>query len=339
MMKSIWIVSLCLWMSCAMAFEQTLSPGPRGLIDDDFRVPVTVLETPKAEFSGNYLRWMEDQGVKRYYEAYVPNGYVIGKKIPVVMVLHGGGGHPAQIRYTSQMNAVADRYGFIVVYPSGTGSHFNYRLLYWNSGPERKDKNLRDVDDVLFLNRVLDDINHFFTVDQNRVYVTGISNGGQMAYRLGAALSYRIAAIAPVSGDRTIGQFWGVPKRPLPVMAFHGMQDTWLTYEGGGTPESSGFAAVNRISVMDTVKGWVEQAGGNPEQPEVTLRGKAILYRYPSIKPNGVESAFWVLTDGGHTWPGGKTTRITELAGVGNTSHDIDASTEMWLFFSRQTLK
>jgi polyhydroxybutyrate depolymerase len=318
---------------------QGISPGPDGtLIGADYRLPLLWLNSPGKHLAGDYGRWLRFDNRRRFYELHIPPQYRRGKKLPVLMVLHGGGGNPSIARFGSRMNEVSDKHGFIVLYPAGTGSDEIDRHLFWNSGPKRKDEELRDVNDVAFIAFVLDDLEKYFDVDKKRIYSTGLSNGAQMSFRLAAELSNRIAAAAPVSGDRTIGMFFSAPPRPVPVIYFHGTKDTYLGFEGGDTPSGSAFVNVVRPSVTETMVGWVKQAGGNPTHFENKRIGKALRYHYPPKDKKGVEVDYWVIEEGGHTWPGGRATKVETILGVGAINTDISASEVMWEFLKRQSL-
>ncbi|MGH8549573.1 MAG: alpha/beta hydrolase family esterase [Methylococcales bacterium] len=193
--------------------------------------------------------------------------------MPVMFVLHGGGGLPGVVRYQTSMNDVADKYGFIFVYPAAISSVYIDRLLYWNSGPLRKDIRVRNVDDVGFISKVLTEVSTIFLTDEDRVYSTGLSNGAQMTFRLAAELSDRIAAIAPVSGDRTIGQFFAAPPQPVPVIYFHGILDTYLPFYGGLPAKS---VSVFEAPVEDTMEGWIAQAGGDVNYAGISNTGYAV---------------------------------------------------------------
>jgi polyhydroxybutyrate depolymerase len=340
------VLSAFLWIALsgvsgvaeAQQVTATLSPGPSDrLLDRDYRVAVTWLTMPANQGAGDFARKLSFGGRDRYYEVHVPPGYTRDKHFPLVLVLHGGGGYPSLMRYVTRMDEVSNRHGFIVVYPAGTGIRFD-RLLYWNSGPVRKDPTFRAVDDVAFIAYVLDDIGRYFSLDSRRVYATGISNGAQMSFRLGAELSDRITAIGPVCGDRRIGEFFAAPPRAMPVIVFHGKKDTFLPFGGGPTPSTWPYAVVRRQPVPETIKGWVAQAGGNPQSVAESRTGQAVRYHYPPVKPGGVETEFWVLEDGGHTWPGGQEAKIAQLLGTGKVNQDISASEVMWQFFERYRL-
>ena len=133
-------------------------------------------------------------------------------------------------------------------------------MLTWNAGGFQGKEG--KPDDVAFIAKVLDDLATVVNVDPKRVYVTGMSNGGMMCYRLAAELSDRIAAIAPVAGTMAIDNYH--PKRPVPVMHFHGTADKLVPFggPGSGTPKFLGFK-----SVEDTIK-ICAKANGCPEEAE-----------------------------------------------------------------------
>ena len=161
-------------------------------------------------------------GVSRSYIVHAPKGHDLKSPLPVVLALHGATMNGPMMASFSGLNRKADEAGFLAVYPSGTGKNSSF---FWNggSGPAAQNK----VDDVAFIDALLDDLRRAYPVDAKRVYATGMSNGAMMAYRLAAELSGRIAAIAPVSG--TVATEIGQPKRPVSVLHFHGTSDELVT--------------------------------------------------------------------------------------------------------------
>jgi polyhydroxybutyrate depolymerase len=136
-------------------------------------------------------------GSAREYLVHVPAGAEPGKRLPVVFNFHGGGSDaPAQKAY-SQMDATADRHGFVVVYPQGVPpAPGQQSLRTWKAGKCCGPAKRTSADDVGFTFAVLDDLARRTPVDKRRVNATGISNGGMMAYRLAADASKRVAAVA-----------------------------------------------------------------------------------------------------------------------------------------------
>jgi len=141
---------------------------------------------------GDHTRILMMGDQKRTYLVHVPKGYDSKTPTPVVLALHGAAMNGPMMAQFSGLNKKSDKEGFVVVYPSGTGTE---PFLTWNSGGLPKRMVETKADDVAFIAKVLDDLGTVATVDDKRVYACGMSNGGMMCYRLAAELSDRIAAI------------------------------------------------------------------------------------------------------------------------------------------------
>jgi len=174
---------------------------------------------------------IEHDGRNRTYILHIPPSYNKEQSVPLVIVLHGGGGNSKNIGKTIMMDELADEEGFIVVYPDGTGRLNNY-LLTWNAGYCCGYSLENNIDDVGFIRKLIEKLQIEYNINSSRIYVTGMSNGGMIAYRLGSELSDIIAAIAPVCGS--IGgkadensSLWVIPdsRYPVSVIAFNGMKD------------------------------------------------------------------------------------------------------------------
>jgi len=252
----------------------------------------------------------------------VPPGYDGKSLVPVVLVLHGFAQPPMTMAGFTGLNETSDREGFLVVYPGGTG--FPVR---WNSGGFRG----QSGDDVGYIRAVIDDVIGSAPVDSRRVYATGMSNGAMMCYRLAAELSDKIAAIAPVAGTMAIPE--AKPRRPVPVIHFHGTDDSMVGYEGPGgkVPDGMTFKSVDQ-----SVRTWA-LLNGCPEQAMTTTvpdtnRDDDCTVECSVYGPgkDGAEVVLYTIRGGGHTWPGRKAARF-----LGASTLDIDASTLIWEFFQR----
>jgi polyhydroxybutyrate depolymerase len=157
---------------------------------------------------GDYTRPLMMGEQKRSYLVHVPKGYDPKKPAPVVLALHGAAMNGLMMVWFSGRNKKSDEAGFIVVYPSGTGTG---PFLTWNAGGFRGKMAEGKANDVAFIGKLLDDLATVVKVDEKRVYACGMSNGGMMCYRLAAELSDRIAAIAPVE-EQTLCR--GSPQPP-----------------------------------------------------------------------------------------------------------------------------
>jgi polyhydroxybutyrate depolymerase len=279
---------------------------------------------------GDHTRHLTVDGRERSYLVHVPPGYDHERAAPVVLVLHGAGTNANLTVRLTGMHAKADEANFIAVYPNGTGVGV---FLTWNSGGRRGRWPENGVDDVKYLGAVLDDLETVCRVDPRRVYACGLSNGGMMCYRLAAEMSDRIAAIAPVAGTMTIDD--PRPKRPVPVIHFHGSDDK-IVPPSGRTERA---AALPFKSVAETIRIWRE-VNGCPEKPEETefpdKQGDGLTARRQTYGPgqNGAEVVLVEIEGGGHTWPGQK----TPLGWIGKSTLNISANDLMWEFFQKHPL-
>ncbi len=207
--------------------------------------------------SGDHLQSLIIGDQDRPYSIHVPPSYDPEKPTPVVLVLHSAAMNGATMARFCSLNEKADRSGFIVVYPNGTGASKFFR--YWDAGGVRG----RISDDVGYMAKLLDNLATVVNVDPRRVYATGMSNGAMMCYRLAAELSDRIAAIAPVAGTMAIETCR--PRRPVSVLHFHGTKDTLVLFGG---PDDRIPKNLKFSSAEDSVRAWAK-ADGCPERPVV----------------------------------------------------------------------
>lgn len=270
-------------------------------------------------------------GRERRYLVHVPKGYDPSKRYPVVLAFHGGAARPEAQRIQSRLNEVSDRHGFLVVYPAGTG--LLAKFLTFNAGTCCGYAVRRRVDDVGFVRQLLGDLPHQYSVDSQRVYATGMSNGAMMCYRLACELSDRIAAIAPVAGTMAVSG--PKPRRPVPVMHFHGRKDNNVPF-GGGVGTNS-LQRRPHQSVEATLSWWVKVNGCEAKPARVQKHDDYICTKYaPGTGKTGAPVVLYELLEGGHTWPGG--VDVSAHLGTGKMVTTVDASTLMWHFFKQHKL-
>ncbi|HEU5115506.1 MAG TPA: PHB depolymerase family esterase, partial [Isosphaeraceae bacterium] len=247
--------------------------------------------------SGDLTRSVRVGESTRPYLLHVPKSYNSEKPTPLVLALHPFATNGPLMARISGLSKTADRHGFLVAYPNGTGVG---TLLHWNVGLTSGDR----ADDMGYLAQVLDDLSAIANIDPRRVYATGFSNGGMMCYRLAAEWSDRIAAIAPVSGTRISGKI--EPKRPVSVLHFHGTEDQFVAYNGRLWRQTG----PNRLlGVDETIQSWAVFNGCNPEpvftavplQDDDGLSVERSLY---GPGRDGSEVILYKIQGGGHTWPG-----------------------------------
>jgi len=282
--------------------------------------------------SGDWIRTLPFGGRNRRYVVHVPPGYDRGRRYPVVLFFHGGGGDAVHTRSFPGWEGLADAEGFLVVYPDGTGIMKN-RGHSFNAGSCCGYARDHQVDDVGFTAALLDEVERTFCVDKARVYATGFSNGAMMSYRLACELSSRIAAIGPVSG--TLGIDNCRPSRPVPVIHFHGTADPYEPYKGGkGRPFPGKFKANVFRSMNDMTQTWRGIIGA-PDPPASTVRrGGATGVTWRGRGQS--EFTLWTLEGGGHTWPGGG--KIPGAFLLGSVNRDVTATQLIWGFFRRHSM-
>ena len=282
--------------------------------------------------AGDFERCVEVGDAARSYLVHVPPSYDSRKPTPVVLNFHGAWTDAAiQVRF-SGLNVKADQAGFVVVYPNGTGSG---RMRFWNSGMIRFRTENSRIDDVAFAAKLLDDLGRVLTIDPHRVYATGMSNGGMMCYRLAAELSDRIAAIAPVGGTMSIDR--AAPKRPVPVLHFHGTADTMVPFNG---PEDKVQKFLNFQSVDASIRTWVK-LDGCPEEPQVRRLpdlahdGTTVVRKTYGPGREQSEVVLIVIENGGHTWPG----QEPAVKFLGKSTKQISANDLIWEFFQKHPMR
>jgi polyhydroxybutyrate depolymerase len=262
-------------------------------------------------------------GRERAWLVHVPPRYDGKTSLPVVIVLHGGGGSSLGAARQSGMSLKADKENFLAVYPDGTGPLKN-RLLTWNSGNCCGYAMKSNVDDVAFIRAMLDRLQRDYTVDAKRVFVTGISNGAMMAYRLACEMSDRIAAIAPVSGAQNVE----CPRAgPVSVIIFHGTKDQNVLLDGGEPTKHFGPPRTDR-SVAYAASFWAARNGcaGRPQQQQTAILRTDV---YTGCK-GGTGISVNIVENGGHSWPGGE--RMSAV--LDEPSRQVSATDLMWTFFA-----
>lgn len=277
------------------------------------------------------------QGIERDYILHLPGDQAPSGAVPLVVVLHGGGFGDAQtVLERFGFNDLADQEGFAVVYPNGYEAQ-------WNDGRTGTLPAQAGIDDVGFIDLMLDDLIGQYDFDTQRIYVTGASNGGMMSMRLGVELSHRFAGIASVIANMPVDLIDALdgaqPDYPMHTLMMMGTADPFVPYQGGeiagGGPIFPGGGG-QVISAEATRDLWLDYLDIVQVQPMTTT--------LPDLDPNDrsivhVESyltdaitpdmLFYELDGAGHSWPGGQSAEFL----VGPTNYDIWATEEIWNFF------
>ena len=290
---------------------------------------IILLFMPVFSFAQTETGSFEFEGIRRDYIVFLPQNYDGVDKMPVVFNLHGYTLNAQQQMNYSQMNTIADTAGFIVVYPNAVNTA-------WNSGiSDKPSAPTPDVDDIGFINALIDTLYKHYCINLDMIYSCGFSNGGFMSFKLACQLSNRIAAVGSVSGviSYTTAENCNA-KHIMPVLLIHGTADEIVPYNG----------AVGWHSVEQTLSHWInfnrctesDTASLLDLNPLDGCTVEKINYRDSS---DNISVNFYKVKNGGHTWPNGdKRFLIINWADIGNTNEDINASEEIWNFFKTYKL-
>ncbi|MBI4423695.1 MAG: hypothetical protein HY554_08210 [Elusimicrobia bacterium] len=306
---------------------------------------------------------LDHAGRPRRYVAYLPYGGLDQLSGSAVIVLHGGGGSAENAARGSRMGELADRESFLVAYPQGTGARAGGAYAgTWNAGGCCGSAAEEKVDDVGFLSAVIDDLVKRYKVDRRSVYVAGISNGAQMAYRLACELSEKVAAVAAIGATGAEPEC--KPKRPIPIVHFHGTADRCSPYAGGRCGPCLGqfFSELGKQDAGRAADGrscpgarayagrWAKRNGCQGEPKESSRSGNAVCETF-GLCSQGADVTLCSIAGLGHVWPGGGygieacearrdgylCTRFTKLAGSADSG--LNANEVMWENFSRFSLE
>ena len=291
----------------------------------------------------------------RDFLIHLPPAFDGSRALPVVIAMHGAAGSKegfnsltcagGDATSASCFSQVADKEGYIVVYPDGTRVNaITAASRTWNSGGAGSPRNLRcenackdGVDDVAYFRALLTEVATITAIDPKRIYLTGFSNGAAMNHRLACEVADRIAAIAPVGGANLFAAAAPcTPSRPTPILDIHGDADPCWPYNGGlGTcaadqANSGSYVSVDEsISGTATQPGWVQRLNCGLS-PVTTQLGPHPRDTYSACQGGVTVSRVRVLS-GGHTWPGGSQYLSSDR--IGGVASEFSASQVIFDFF------
>ena len=284
------------------------------------------------------LNRLNFDGLERSYYLHLPSNFESAGKLPIVLILHGGGRDDGDdVAKRLDYNRIADRDNFIAVYPNGVDAQ-------WNDGRRKTFRKGRSdiwADDVGFLSALIDHLIHEYKGNPRRVYLTGLSNGGMMTLRLGCEISSKLAAIAPVIANipkNIIGKC--KPDSPLPLLLMNGTEDPLVPWNGGhvtllrrkmgevvSTEETIQFwAKHNRCNASPTIKRLPDRNRWDRSTVKVTTYGN---------RKSGCEVILYAIEGGGHTLPGSNIPNRPRLLGYKN--NDIVGTEVIWGFLRRHS--
>jgi polyhydroxybutyrate depolymerase len=270
--------------------------------------PASTCKTPPHS-TGDSNVSIISSGVKRTFIMHLPPSY--GRQPQALVISYHGYTFTAErMAHYTNMAAEANKAGFMVVFPQGLDNPPS-----WNAGTGTGDAN-----DVQFTRDLISYVEKNYCTDAHRIYITGFSLGGGMAYRIACTLTNQIAAVATVAGAYYHAPGGCHPSRPIPVLEIHGQADPDAPYNGN---PGAGMAAVQAYLNL-----WLALDGCNKASQVFFHKGDVTGIEWTHCAA-GSEVVHYRVSDGGHNWPGA----ATNFAGF--TTHVIDANVVLWNFFSR----
>jgi polyhydroxybutyrate depolymerase len=243
----------------------------------------------------------------------------------MLMALHGGGGDAEFQADDSKYKLISksDAAGFIAVFPNGYSRFPSGMLATWNAGACCGRAVSANVDDVGFLRDVIRRVERQANIDPRRVFVTGMSNGAMMSWRMACEASDLVRAIAPVEGTDNTNTC--NPARPVPVIEFHAADDPNVPFNGG---RGAGPSDTHYTSVPATQAKWAKIDRAQPAAERVLNVPGAHCDLHPA-KRGGAPVELCVTDSGGHSWPGGGTQQGRKAPSIAISANDL-----MWDFFA-----
>lgn len=280
--------------------------------------------------------------LKRTFKIYLPAGHDLHLAKGLLIVLHGRGGNGESMILLTRngFNRLADKENYLVVYPDGIE-------MNWNDGrndhvPDDR-AHLENIDDVGFISSLIDLMINEHNADPARVFVTGISNGAIMAYRLACELSEKITAIAPVNGNMPYSFIPSCkPVNPVSVIAINNTDDPLVPFYGGII--RTGLTKMNLGRVLSTEESllfWVKMNNCTIISEDDVIKiddsrdGFRVTRRSFTNSDTNVEVISYTIHGGGHTWPGGL--QYLPAIIIGKTCKDLDANELIWAFFRKRS--
>ncbi|MEH6549835.1 MAG: PHB depolymerase family esterase [Pseudomonadales bacterium] len=285
------------------------------------------------ELSGDYQSHsIKVDDIDRSFGFYLPKQLDV--KPPLIFVLHGSNQPGDSMRKATgfEFETLADQYGFIVVYPDGYQKH-------WNDCRASADyqANQKNIDDPAFFTAMISYFSETHSVDSERIFATGLSNGGHMAYRLALELPDIFAAVAPMAANLPVDSNMDCQKsgRPISIAVFNGTEDPINPYQGGRVKVGSNDSRGDVLSSHDTIGYWLglAQINNEPEtrtHPEQDGDDSTSVREDRWLGNDGTQVRLYTLQGSGHVVP----SRIVTFPRIlGKGAGDISAPQEIVNFF------
>ena len=276
------------------------------------------------------LQELQVQG--RKVLVHLPTGYDAGRPAPLVLAFHGGGGHAEYMADDEKygLQRKADEAGFVVAFPNGYSKLPGGRFATWNAGGCCGDARDKSSDDVAFTRTVVTALQARYSIDTNRVFATGMSNGGMLSHRLACEAADVFRAVASVAGTDATSSC--APSRPISVLHIHAKDDDHVLFDGGAGPGA--FRDVSKVmafvSVPETISRWVQRDHCTAPVQRMSAKPGASCETHTGCAA-GVTVQLCTTDTGGHSWPGAPSVR----RGKPSASQALDANDVIWRFFEQ----
>lgn len=284
---------------------------------------------------GTHTLKLRHDGMERKYLLHIPAVLDPLVPAPLVLALHGGGGHAEHMAEDANYGLIAkaDREGFVIAFANGYSRLPGGKMATWNAGGCCGDARDRKVDDVGFARALVQRIAQQVPIDNRRVYATGMSNGGMMSHRLACEAADVFAAVASVAGTEAAETC--APSRPIAVLHIHARDDSHVLFEGGAGKDAfrDSSKVMDFVSVPETMKRWAARDSCSTP-PRRTLDQPGAFCERWSPCAGKAELQLCVTENGGHSWPGAPGVR----RGKAGASKALDANEVIWDFFRRHVL-
>lgn len=333
-------LTLALTLALALTALLPAAQAQEGLRD---RIKARIAErradhgTPASPGS---LQELQVQG--RKVLVHLPTGYDAARPAPLVLALHGGGGHAEHMADDEKygLQKKADEAGFVVAFPNGYSKlpgPVSGRFATWNAGACCGDARDKEVDDVAFARAVVAAIQARYSIDARRVFAAGMSNGGMMSHRLACEAADLFRAVASVAGTDATTRC--APSRPISVLHIHARDDDHVLFDGGAGPKAfrDERKVMAFVSVPETISRWVQRDHCTAPAHKLDMpdgragaRDAAFCEAYDGCS-GGVSVQLCVTEAGGHSWPGAGSVRRGKPA----ASQALDANDVIWRFFEQ----
>lgn len=286
----------------------------------------------------NIIDSLEHQDLKRYFTVHLPPKYESSEQNPLVIFLHGGNGNMLSAQGSTRFNQVSNKNSFVIVYPQGYVETEEDSYIWADGRNTRADQ--EGINDVGFINKLVDSLIIDFRINPKRIYICGFSNGSFLTQRIAFQGNSKFAAMGTLGG--TMQEEFRTNRNPgkaIPMIYIFGEADPFVPYNGGPV---AGTATKPVSGILESVEFWRNNNNCRDELEPIDVENKVKndnstvrIYEYGDCDCDANVKYYEVL-GAGHTWPGVELEDYEEIAG--ETNEDINASEELWKFFNKYEL-